>query len=104
MKFTTATAAITLGFLASNASAVSVTQIMKSGSTNDLNIQTDGTCIDLFQGTYGARLNHPTAGTNCLFWVDSGCSGKPIGTVTKDKPEADLPDGANGIECFIAGQ
>jgi hypothetical protein len=48
MKFTTL--AITLGLFASNAYAVSVTQIMKSGSTNDLEIQTDGTCIDLFQG------------------------------------------------------
>ncbi|KAL4866981.1 hypothetical protein BDV12DRAFT_198710 [Aspergillus spectabilis] len=102
MKFTAT--AIALGLFASNTYAVSVTQIMKSGSTNDLEIQTDGTCIDLFQGTYGARLNSAAAGTNCLFWVDSGCSGKPIGTVTSDKPEADLQDGANGIECFVAGQ
>ncbi|KAL5340176.1 hypothetical protein BJX70DRAFT_396949 [Aspergillus crustosus] len=102
MKFTTS--AVALGLFASGALAVNVTQVMKSGGTNDLEIQTDGTCIDLFQGTYGARLNNGVTGTNCLFWIDSGCSGNPIGTVTTDKREADLPDGANGIECFVAGQ
>ena len=47
MKFT---AALSLALFASSSLAVSVTQIMKGGGTNDLEIQTDGTCIDLFQG------------------------------------------------------
>lgn len=82
MKFT---AALSLGLFASSSLAVSVTQIMKGGGTNDLQIQTDGTCIDLFQGyvfklidgvgvtnelsTYGARLNGGVTGTKCHFWV-----------------------------------
>ncbi|OJJ59278.1 hypothetical protein ASPSYDRAFT_45718 [Aspergillus sydowii CBS 593.65] len=97
------TAALSLGLFASSSLAVSVTQIMKGGGTNDLEIQTDGTCIDLFQGTYGARLNGGVTGTNCRFWVDSGCTGPVIGTISTENPEVEMPDGANGIRCSVPG-
>ncbi|KAL2860961.1 uncharacterized protein BJX67DRAFT_317763 [Aspergillus lucknowensis] len=101
MKLTTTL--LSLGLLASTAFAVSVTQIQKGGSENDLEIATDGACVDLFQGTYAARLNDGVDGTACVFWVDSGCSGPSIGTATTCKPDVELPDGANGIRCFAPG-
>ncbi|KAL3462251.1 hypothetical protein BJX64DRAFT_259503 [Aspergillus heterothallicus] len=103
MKLTTTFIPLSLALLTSQTLAVSITQIQKGGSGNELEIATDGACVDLFQGTYGAVLNDGVNGTACVFWVDSGCSGRSIGTVTTCKPEVELPDGANGIRCFAPG-
>ncbi|KAL2812957.1 hypothetical protein BJX63DRAFT_395317 [Aspergillus granulosus] len=103
MKFITTLIPLSLGLLASNTLAVSVTQIQMGGNENELEIATDGVCVDLFQGTYGAVLNDGVNGTACVFWVDSGCSGQSIGTATTCKPDVELPDGANGIRCFAPG-
>ncbi|KAL2851874.1 hypothetical protein BJY01DRAFT_244807 [Aspergillus pseudoustus] len=103
MKYSTALLPLSVGLLATNTLAVSVTQIQKGGKENELNIATDGVCVDLFQGTYGAVLNNGVDGTACVFWVDSGCSGPSIGTATTCKREVELSDGANGIRCFAPG-
>jgi hypothetical protein len=49
MKFTTLIP-LSLSLLASTTLAVSVTQIQKGGTERELNIATDGECVDLFQG------------------------------------------------------
>jgi hypothetical protein len=49
MKLTTLIL-ISLSLLASTTLAVSVTQIQKGGTERELNIATDGECVDLFQG------------------------------------------------------
>ncbi|KAL2843573.1 hypothetical protein BJX68DRAFT_270068 [Aspergillus pseudodeflectus] len=103
MKFPNAFLPLSLSLLASTTLAVSVTQIQKGGTETELSIATDGVCVDLFQGTYGAVLNDGANGTACVFWVDSGCSGPSIGTATTCKPEVELPEGANGIRCFAPG-
>ncbi|KAJ0426702.1 hypothetical protein BJY00DRAFT_306699 [Aspergillus carlsbadensis] len=103
MKFTTALLPLSLSLLASTTLAVSVTQIQKGGKENELNIATDGVCVDLFQGTWGAVLNDGVNGTACVFWVDSGCTGPSLGTATTCKPEVEFTDGANGIRCFAPG-
>ncbi|KAL2813647.1 hypothetical protein BDW59DRAFT_167455 [Aspergillus cavernicola] len=97
------TVSLPLGLFISSSMAVTVTQITMGGNGNQLEIQGDGTCIDLFQGTYAARLEGGVAGTNCHFWVDSGCSGLPIGSITTTNPDVELPDGANGIRCYVPG-
>ena len=47
MKFPSTLA---LGLFASNALAARVTTLMKGGDTNDVEIATNGVCVDLFQG------------------------------------------------------
>jgi hypothetical protein len=50
MKFPSAFLPFSLSLLASTTLAVSVTQIQKGGTETELNIATDGVCVDLFQG------------------------------------------------------
>ncbi|KAF9893373.1 hypothetical protein FE257_011805 [Aspergillus nanangensis] len=92
-----------VGLFVSNVLAVGVTITMAGGGTKDLEIPTDGACLDLFQGTYHARLNGGVDGTNCIFWVDSGCSGNPAGSITTVQRQTDIPEGANGARCFVPG-
>ncbi|KAL4940297.1 hypothetical protein BDV06DRAFT_224237 [Aspergillus oleicola] len=92
---------LALGLFASNALAARVTTLMKSGDTHDVEVATDGVCVDLFQGAYAARLSRGPEGTKCLFWVDSGCTGEPIGEISTGSIETDLSDGANGIKCVL---
>ncbi|KAL4789759.1 hypothetical protein BDV19DRAFT_394751 [Aspergillus venezuelensis] len=92
---------LALGLFVSNALAARVTTLMKGGDTNDLEIATDGVCVDLFQGAYAARLSRGPEGTECLFWVDSGCTGEPIAEISTGSIETDLSEGANWIKCVL---
>lgn len=38
-----------------------------------------------------------------MLFSDSGCSGPVIGTISTASPEAEMPDGANGIRCAVPG-
>ncbi|KAL4963713.1 uncharacterized protein BDV14DRAFT_201682 [Aspergillus stella-maris] len=91
-----------IGLFVSNALGARITTLMKGGDTNDVEVATDGVCIDLFQGAYAARLSRGPEGAKCLFWVDSGCTGDWIGEISTGSIETDLSEGANGIKCVLA--
>ncbi|OJJ40926.1 hypothetical protein ASPWEDRAFT_34390 [Aspergillus wentii DTO 134E9] len=97
MKLTTVL--LPLGLFVSSSLAVGITITMAGGGTKDLDIPTTGECIDLFQGTDHARLNGGTDGTRCDFWLDSGCSGSPVGSISTSKRESDMAEPANGARC-----
>ncbi|KIA75340.1 hypothetical protein HK57_00193 [Aspergillus ustus] len=112
MKFSTALLpfSLSVSLLAANTLAVSVTRIQKGGKETELEIATDGVCVDLFQGTYGAVLNDGVNGTACVFWVYVSLSFPLVeyphgmsGNVTTCKREVEFSDGANGIRCFAPG-
>ncbi|KAL4957583.1 hypothetical protein BDW69DRAFT_180507 [Aspergillus filifer] len=92
---------LALGLFASNALAAQVTMLMKGGDTDDVEVATDGVCVDLVQGTYAVRLSRGPEGRKCLFWVDSRCTGEPIGELSTGNTETDLSEGANGIMCTL---
>ncbi|PLN80126.1 hypothetical protein BDW42DRAFT_194718 [Aspergillus taichungensis] len=88
-----------LGLLVANALAVDVEITMAGGKTALRRIPTTGECIDLFQGTSHASLHGGGEGTLCVFWVDSGCTGPPVGSISTESRDSDMVDSANGVRC-----
>ncbi|PKY03875.1 hypothetical protein P168DRAFT_319333 [Aspergillus campestris IBT 28561] len=88
-----------LGLLITNALAVDVTITMAGGTTDLRHLPTTGECIDLFQGTHHAKLHGGDKGTLCVFWLDSGCTGPPVGAISTQSRDSDMVDSANGARC-----